>query len=314
MKQRSFSAGKLPGFFALIFIGTSLSGLSGCGGEGNRTTGSSQLNLAITDAPVDDATQVVIRFTGLEIHSSSADNQSFVFCDNQLTATSEACSNPTVKEIDLLKLSGTNSKPLITDASIPAGNYQWIRLDLDDSNPGYIVPSAGGQHLLTIPSGAQSGLKLNHNFKASKDGMISFTVDFDLRKSVHQTGSGDYNLRPTLRLVSNSNVGSIYGTVDSALIDPNTCSPAVYLYEGENISADDEGGQGANPITSALVTLDTGTGDSVYEIGFIEAGNYTLAFTCEADLDDPSTDDNISFAVTTNVAVSINTATESNIQ
>ena len=310
MKQSYFSAGKLPGMFALILIA---SGLSGCGGEGNRTTGSSQLNLAITDAPVDDADQIVIRFTGLEIHSSSATNQSFVFCDNQLTATTEACNNPTVKEIDLLKLSGTNSKPLITDATIPVGNYQWIRLDLDNSNPGYIVPSAGGQHLLTIPSGAQNGLKLNHAFTASKDGMISFTVDFDLRKSVHQTGSGDYTLRPTLRLVSNSNVGSIYGTVDSAL-NPDTCSPAVYLYEGENITADDEGGQGANPLTSALVTLDTGTGKYVYEIGFVEAGNYSLAFTCEADQDDSLIDDNINFAVTTNVVVSVNTATENNIQ
>ena len=311
MKPTYFSAGTLPGIFALILIST---GLSGCGGEGNRTTGSSQLNLAITDAPVDDAAQVVIRFTGLEIHSTSVANQNFVFCDNQLTATTEACSNPTIKEIDLLKLSGTNSKPLITDATIPAGNYQWIRLNLDDSNPGYIVPSAGGQHLLTIPSGAQSGLKLNHSFSATDDGMISFTVDFDLRKSVHQTGTGDYNLRPTLRLVSNSNIGSIYGTVDSTLIDPDTCSPAVYLYQGADISADDEGSQGANPITTALVTQDIGTGNYVYEIGFIEAGNYTQAFTCEADQDNSLIDDNINFAVTSNVVVSVNTATESTIQ
>ena len=310
MKQASLLSSKILGISSLILIGTAL---SGC--DDGSTTGTSQLSLAITDAPVDEADQLVVRFTGLEIHASGASNLEFVFCDNQLTATSEACSNPTVKEIDLLKLTGTHSTPLITDATIPARHSQWIRLDLDDSNPGYIVPSvAGGQHSLTIPSGDQSGLKLNHSFSATKNGMIRFTVDFDLRKSVHKTGGGDYKLRPTLRLVTNSNVGSVYGTVDSALIDPNTCSPAVYLYEGENVTPDDEGGTGTNPITSALVKLDAGSGDYVYEIGFIESANYSLAFTCEADLDQSSSDDNINFSAQTNTSININTATETNIQ
>ena len=44
------------------------------------------------------------------------------------------------------------------------------------------------------------------------------------------------------------------------------------------------------------------------------AGNYSLAFTCEADLDDALNDDDIDFIATSNATVSINTATESNIQ
>ena len=43
-------------------------------------------------------------------------------------------------------------------------------------------------------------------------------------------------------------------------------------------------------------------GDFVYEIGFVLAGDYTLAFTCEAANDDPETDDVINFT-TQNVTV-----------
>src|SRR5688500_20410207 len=38
-------------------------GIAGCGGE----EGTSTLNLALTDAPVDDATTVWVQFTGVEV-------------------------------------------------------------------------------------------------------------------------------------------------------------------------------------------------------------------------------------------------------
>jgi hypothetical protein len=294
-----------------ILVGACCAVLAGCG---NSNTGSSQLSLAVTDAPVDEAAAVVVRFNGVTIHGKGNNNLQFIFCDGELTASDAACANPTTREIDLLKLTGTNSTPLITDAVIPAGNYQWMRLDLDDTRPGYIVPSAGGgEYDLTIPSGAQTGLKLNNEFSAPDGGMVSFTVDFNLRKSVHMTGTGDYIMRPTLRLLANTNVGSIYGTVDATLINPSTCVPAVYLYQNADTTPDDEGGSGANPVTWAIVSQDGTSGDYAYEIGFVEAGDYTLAFTCEADLDQPGTDDDISFAVVQNTSVSANNSTEANI-
>jgi hypothetical protein len=71
----------------------------------------------------------------------------------------------------------------------------------------------GAGHELTIPSGMQSGLKLNRGFDVPAGGSADFTIDFDLHKSVHMTGSGSYMLRPTLRMVDNIMVGSISGTV-----------------------------------------------------------------------------------------------------
>ena len=64
----------------------------------------------------------------------------------------------------------------------------------------------------------QSGLKLNRGFDVPAGGSADFTIDFDLHKSVHMTGSGSYMLRPTLRMVDNIMVGSISGTVGASLV------------------------------------------------------------------------------------------------
>src|SRR5687768_2103740 len=50
-------------------------GIAGCGGEG----GTSTLNLALTDAPVDDATTVWVQFTGVEVKPADGPAESFMF-------------------------------------------------------------------------------------------------------------------------------------------------------------------------------------------------------------------------------------------
>ena len=50
------------------------------------------------------------------------------------------------------------------------------------------------------------------------------------------------------------------------------------------------------PVASVIPTLNKLTGIFEYEFGFIPSGQYTAAFTCEANLDDPMTDDVIIFS------------------
>ena len=40
-----------------------------------------------------------------------------------------------------------------------------------------------------------------------------------------------------------------------------------------------------------------------YQLDFIEPGDYTIAFTCQALDDDPETDDDIEFAESANISV-----------
>jgi hypothetical protein len=45
------------------------------------------------------------------------------------------------------------------------------------------------------------------------------------------------------------------------------------------------------------------TGNYEYSFGFVPFGKYTIAFTCEADLDDQSTDDALDFSKTKNINI-----------
>jgi len=77
----------------------------------------------------------------------------------------------------------------------------------------------------------------------------------------------------------------------------------VYLYEGFNVSPDDEGGAGPVPKMSAMVNFDKAISRFAYSFGYVPFGKYTAVFTCEADIDDPDVDDVINFSTTRNVNI-----------
>jgi len=173
----------------------------------------------------------------------------------------------------------------------------------------------GKEHDLRIPSGDETGLKLNHSFVIAAGGESSFTIDFDLRKSVHKTGSGDYKLRPTLRMVDHAEMGSLSGSIDSNLIATGDCTTgaAVYVFPADTADApDDEDGEaensGPDPITSAVI--DTSKGVYNYKVSFLSAGDYLIALTCDADLDDADEDDaTVTFLSTATVSITVDTNT-----
>lgn len=279
--------------------------LAGCGGDdsGNEDTGSSQssqgfLNLSITDAPIDEVDSVIVQFTGVEIQPETGDRLEFEFEEP--------------RQIDLLDLQSGVSDFLLAQKPLPAGRYSWIRLKVE-TGPGsldsYVKLADDSIYPLVIPSGNQSGLKLNRGFIVPAGATASFTIDFDLRKSVHKPSpesSDEYRLRPTLRLVDNVEAGSIAGTVDPDLIshaEGSVC--AVYLFEGRDaVPADiNINGSETGPLTTASIKLDPLSGEYTFRAAFLNAGDYTLAFTCQAGDDDPETDDHIIFGETANVAV-----------
>jgi hypothetical protein len=260
--------------------------LAGCGDD--PQTG--KLSLAVTDAAVDDATSVVVTFTGVELQPKDGTPVSFVF--------------ETPRQIDLLALQGGLSAPVLTDVSVPAGEYVWIRLMVASSRnttESFVVLEDASVHPLYVPSGAESGLKLHNGIVIAAGGAADFTVDFDLRKSVHapQGGNAEYLLRPSLRLVDNLEVGAIAGTVAAGLV-PAGCTPAVYAYSG-TVTPDDMG-SAVPPLTSSPVTA-VADGGYQYRLAFLAAGAYTVAFTCDAALDLPDGDDAVAFGPTASATV-----------
>ena len=224
------------------------------------------------------------------------------------------------RDIDLLQLTGNVSEPLLNSVSLEAGEYQWIRLkvsaELDGTLDSFIELDDGSTEELYIPSGSQRGLQINHRFVVSANSNTNFTIDFDLRKSVtNPPGLDGVILKPTLRLVNNLEVGSLTGTVDSNIVsaqcaDSNGNDGAVYVFEGSDTTPTDLQGEASDPISSASVELSEGTYS--YTAGFLEAGNYTIAYTCGNAEDDPEAADELVFVGTANVTVVANQATEHN--
>lgn len=280
--------------------GTTVAG----GGRGGAEFGF--LTLSITDAPIDKATEVWVQFDGLELmprSKSQGQEPILITFDEPMS-------------INLLELQGDKSKLLLSNEILPTGVYNWLNLKVTASNDGvldsYIKFSDGTVHELDIPSGSEVGLKIKGGLEIIANTQSEKTIDFNLRKSVINTGAGEFKLKPTIKLISNNRSGTLKGTIKLKVLTSRRCSDndpatgnAVYLYDGKSITPDDidDIDIDPDPVASALINLNKLTGEYEYSFGYVPFGKYTVVFTCEADLDDPMTDDVINFTRTRNVNI-----------
>ncbi len=250
---------------------------------------SGNFSLDITDGPVDEASEIVISFTGVELEGPDLENPE----DEPTTIMFDMAKN-----INLLEYQGTDSTPLLEDISLAQGEYESIRL-LIDSDASYILIN-GAQQPLSLAVGSEDDLQINKTFNSGGGLQNNFTIDFDLRKSITLVDETNYQLTPSLRLVENSEVGSLEGTVEEDFVLDNNCDNgsnndtgnAVYIFEGSDAAVQDIFGTSSqNPITTAKVTYNDTDEEYEFVVGFLEAGSYTVAFTCDARRDTPNIDE-----------------------
>lgn len=288
---------------AVVFIG-------GCGGGGGGDSGTGQLSLGLTDAPVDGVAEVWVQFTGVTVKPQSGPAIDFAF---------EA-----PLSVNLLALDETNTATLLNGEDVPAGEYNWIRLNVNAEFDGvmdsYVIEDGGGQIELRVPSGENSGLKLVSGFTVLAGGEASFVIDWNLRMGlVAPGGQPGYKLQPALRIVDMAEYGAVEGTVATALItdgsctaDPNTGEGnEVYVFSGSGVTPDDIDGVVPEPLATAQVRLDDTSGNYEYRAAFLPVGDYTVAFTCQAaddlvpDPDNPGADIDDAIAFTAGVDAAV---------
>ena len=85
---------------------------------------------------------------------------------------------------------------LLAAGVIPSDVVKEIRFVLGSNNT---IKVNGIVYPLTVPSGAESGLKLKIN-KQLNGSLDSLLIDFDAALSIHQVSAGDYQLRPVLKI------------------------------------------------------------------------------------------------------------------
>ncbi|PCI67044.1 MAG: hypothetical protein COB38_09795 [Gammaproteobacteria bacterium] len=265
----------------LIIISLLTIFFTGCSSEDEEINGT--LSLSVSDGPIDNATEVVVVFSAIELKPKEGAPYTITF--------SEA------RSINLLGLQNGESAPLLQNESLEAGDYNWMRL-LVDANEGetdsYITLDDGTTHSLYIPSGSETGLKINRSFTIAVGESVNFMIDFDLRKSVlaPNNQSDGYKLKPVLRVTDLTEVGSITGFVDASLVSDESCTEglAIYAYIGADVTPDDEG-SATSPLTTAIPVYESANDRFNYTLSFLSAGDYTVSVTCDADLDSADIDD-----------------------
>lgn len=209
--------------------------LAACGGGGGGAgsgagvllSGQGVLRVAITDTPACGYDEVNVTVQKVRVHQSAGagDGDAGWF---------ELPVEPP-KRVDLTNLTNGVLEEL-GQVTLPAGRYTQLRLVLAENGgsapfANSVRPSGGGEVALATPSAAQSGLKVSVDIDVPADRRADIVIDFDACRSVVRRGnSGQYNLKPVLRVVPRlSDAGMrVIGHVGAALA-ANTTTVSLQL-------------------------------------------------------------------------------------
>jgi hypothetical protein len=134
----------------------------------------------------------------------------------------------------------------------------------------------------------------------------AFTLTLDLRQSlIFNDDDDEYTLQPHLRSIEDGTSGEITGFVDITCPSGTSLADggAVYLFTGQDVEPDDRDGVGVEPFATTDL-FQTTDARRAYGLRFLPEGDYTIAVTCEGNLESPDTDeDEMDFQMTDNVQV-----------
>jgi hypothetical protein len=282
-------------------------GLSGCGcgfdcNNGSNNDGPTVLDLGFSaDAP-EDLKQVVIEVDRITLVRPGGSD---VTIDRFTIEELDAVDADTV-QIALQQHVGLNQLLVARNIEAGAQSYSGVRLQIldGDINRSYVQQP---DDILKPINLAGSELSLPGFTLATGDQTV--TVTFGLAQALQfREGSDDYLLAADgMRVQENGTSASLTGRVSSALFDKESPCDAkeepeagnrIYLYAatglGSNQAGDVFNADSATdipdgitaPLAVATLTRDALTGNWQYALGFLPAGDYTLAFSCDAADDD----------------------------
>ena len=287
-----------------------LSLLAACGGsDSSENTGTSRFSLQVSDAPVDNAQKVCIAIAGLQLNDvndsalASWPPLQLLPTDNHdgclpagYTIPTDSNGNPRFLYLDLLHYQGGDSFALLSNQNIAAGEYQQLRLHVEDGRSAtldgasahpssYVLDDAGNTLPLEVPS---SELKL-HGFTAPADGVASFQLEFNLRHAMVLPGHGNYyKLKPNgVSLLEVATLTTLQGQVAANLCGGVLDHAGVYLYpaRGESLlpylGLNSDAASGG-PVMTALLQAATDTTAASYRLDYVSAGSYDLQLVCNA--------------------------------
>lgn len=151
--------------------------------NGNPAASYGEFNLRLTDAPA-VYQKVNVEIIGAEINHGD----------------SGWISIPVKAGIyNLLELQNGVSVALADSIMLPVGKVNQMRLILGNNNS---VVTAAGTFELKVPSGEESGLKVNLDADVQANKTLDVLLDFDAGASVVEQGNASFSLKPVIKLQS----------------------------------------------------------------------------------------------------------------
>jgi uncharacterized protein DUF4382/carboxypeptidase family protein len=220
-----------------------LAALAGCSNNDNPSSpGSGTMVVRMTDAPAAvQAVNLVVNEVAVRVEEGQPDSLSGWLVINSTTHT-----------YNLMNLQN-GVFTTIGQGTVPAGTYTQMRLKL---GAGSTIVVDGTTYPLTVPSGMQSGLKVDGSFLVPAGGTSDVSLDFDASRSIVQTGAGSYLLKPVIHVMSTTAAGAIRGTVQPAGV-----ATSVYAT------------QGADTLSSALTAA-----NGQFMMSVLSPGTYDVRF------------------------------------
>lgn len=253
---------------ALFFIVACGGGSDGGSSSSDRGTGTLAVNLVDATGSY-QAVYVTIKEVQVCAAPVEGDGDGEDECDWQTVGEPNATYN-------LLELvNGVMAE--LGQQDLLAGTYNQMRLLLacPDDNPqlwlghpfpNYLIDMDDEVHELKVPSGCQSGIKLVHPFEIAENMFTELILDFDVARSVVQAGnSGQYLLKPTIKVI---------GTQDYVIVSGTVASNEGPPIEGASVTVWQDV-TSSSPVTSTVTDISGG-----YTL-YLNPGEYTLVATAE---------------------------------
>jgi len=219
--------------------------------DNTGASGTGTVVVRLSDAPSDDLQSATIYVSQVTVKGSG------VSADEQVVSSTKA-------SYDLLTLQNGVTATLGT-TSVPTGSYGQIRLLVDSARvvlkTGHTFADGSTTAKLTVPSGSESGLKVNLSPAVDVTaGQTVLLIDFDVSQSFVFQGPSSHpnsiSFKPVLHATSMDVAASISGTVT-----PAVAQATVYAIAG------------TDTVQTAFADVTTGA----YTLHFLAPGTYIVA-------------------------------------
>ena len=267
---------KCIALFCIIPILFVAAGCSGGGGGGTSVAATTpNLSIKLTDNP-GDYLNVFVTISG--IYAVIEDSGIFPLEFGEFESPAVVAETPDDFTVDLLQLAGGESIE-IGLGDLPDGKLDQLRLivtaaelyayedvvQLDGPDPGNDISHVVGAFGVKVPSGAQTGIKLNPREVYIQSGSLtSLTLDFDADKSIVKLGSSGKGKKKGTYYFILKPVIFILDALGATPVDTDTVAVNLDFPTGLEVTADV--GSGSIIPDGNLLVCNAGTSNTVLDM------------------------------------------------